>query len=229
MCPCSAARPDGRSRSVAVPSAVHHRQTRPGIGRAAPKIGEIQGTHRTLRRRVRALRGPGTGHPGRRVPSAAAAGAGRDRHGNPGRLRARRTRRDPMQTPARTTTGSHEAPTRRRSSALVVIGLVGLVVPLADRARTTTRSAIPRSDDWSYLVTEFRWVRHRPALVQPLGLDEPRRAARRSRLRSLASCPATSVRSRCSPPRSARSASARSGSARATGGHLGGRARCCSR
>ena len=95
-------RPDGRSRSVAVLAAPHHRHTRPTTARKAPKIGEFARYAPTRRIRVRALREAGHRAVGRRVPSAARSRApGRDGPRRHPALRARRTRPDPMQTAAR--------------------------------------------------------------------------------------------------------------------------------
>src|SRR4051794_7494832 len=60
-----------------------------------------------------------------------------------------------MQTDARAP--RDDGPTTAPAGWLVVVMVAGLVVPLAVAAHYHALG-IPRSDDWSYLVTEFRWV-----------------------------------------------------------------------
>ena len=63
---------------------------------------------------------------------------------------------EPMQIEARGAP-PHEGRSGPAILALVAIALVGLALPLAVAAHYHALG-IPRSDDWSYLVTEFRWV-----------------------------------------------------------------------
>src|SRR6476619_7498873 len=61
-----------------------------------------------------------------------------------------------MQTPARDA-GPADAHPGHAVAWILSIGVVGLAVPLAIAAHYHALG-IPRSDDWSYLVTEFRWI-----------------------------------------------------------------------
>jgi hypothetical protein len=62
-----------------------------------------------------------------------------------------------MPTPARDV-GRENRGTGIAFGALVAIVIVGFVVPIAIAAHYHALG-IPRSDDWSYLISEFRWVR----------------------------------------------------------------------
>jgi hypothetical protein len=62
-----------------------------------------------------------------------------------------------MQTPARDAPRDESRAGLASWAAVAVIVLLGLAVPLAIAAHYHALG-IPRSDDWSYLVTEFRWI-----------------------------------------------------------------------
>ena len=61
-----------------------------------------------------------------------------------------------MPTPARDP-GSVTPPAGPTVAWVLAIATIGLVLPLAIAAHYHALG-VPRSDDWSYLVTEFRWV-----------------------------------------------------------------------
>src|SRR6478672_12171373 len=60
-----------------------------------------------------------------------------------------------MQTDARAT--RDDGRTARSVGWLVAVVVAGLVMPLLVAAHYHALG-VPRSDDWSYLVTEFRWI-----------------------------------------------------------------------
>jgi hypothetical protein len=124
--------------------------------RRAPKIGEIHEVGDTEGLRLRALRGPVTGRTGRRVPSPPAGHRLRRHTARARGPRARRRDSEPMQTDARDAPRD-DGRTGPAVGALVAIALVGLALPLVLAAHYHALG-IPRSDDWSYLVTEFRWM-----------------------------------------------------------------------
>ena len=90
-------------------------------------------------------------------------------------------------------------PRRRRASWIIaLLGLLGVVLPVLIASHYGAMG-IPRSDDWSYLLTLFRWVDSGAALVQRLGVDDARRPDRDRRADRRDQWTAASPRSSSSP------------------------------
>jgi hypothetical protein len=69
----------------------------------------------------------------------------------------RSARRDPAGDSATTTVPPQRSSVLRIGGVILLLGVLGVVVPVVV-ARHYGAIGIPRSDDWSYLLTLFRWV-----------------------------------------------------------------------